>query len=65
MNVEGLYGKAFGVDITQSQSLTDEQVEIVNVLNLPANVLPNLRWLIPLSLDDNALRDYKTRIELD
>lgn len=35
-------------------SMTDEQVSVYQVSKLPGNVIDNLRWLIPLCLDNNV-----------
>lgn len=41
-------------NFTSARALTDEALEIHNVDDLPPEVVPNLRWLIPLAL--NVLR---------
>lgn len=38
----------------QVQSIEQEEVHIINVNRLPENLIPNLRWLIPLALDSQA-----------
>lgn len=38
-------------DISQAVSLTDEQVVRATTSPLPTDVIPNLRWLIPMCLD--------------
>lgn len=38
-------------------SVTDEPIEIYSVTNLPENVIPNLRWLIPMAMEPNS--DYQ------
>ncbi len=43
--------RAFNVPIENVQAMTDEEVFVHFVDELPANVLSNLRWLIPLALD--------------
>ncbi len=43
--------RAFGIDLTTLKTTTDEEVLVYPVDQLPSDVLPNLRWLIPLSLD--------------
>ncbi len=35
---------------------TDEKVIIADINNLPNNIIPNLRWLIPMALDPDLLR---------
>ena len=37
--------------IARVTTITDEEVVIVPIHNLPDNIIPNLRWLIPLCLD--------------
>ena len=37
--------------LTDVQMLTDEEVEWVNCDQLPANIMANLAWLIPLCMD--------------
>jgi 8-oxo-dGTP diphosphatase len=44
---------AIARDLYAAESLTDEEIQIVDVSKLPKNVLPNLRYLIPLCADDN------------
>ena len=43
--------KAFNVPLNDMESLTDEVVGVYRVNDLPDDVIFNLRWLIPLSLD--------------
>ncbi len=43
--------KAFNVPLNDMESLTDEEVGVYRVNDLPDDVIFNLRWLIPLSLD--------------
>lgn len=35
---------------------TDEKVDIFNVNNLPENIVENIKWLIPLSIDPDSLQ---------
>lgn len=44
--------RAFG-DLTGAKSTTDEVVSIWPTHPVPEHVIPNLKWLIPLSLDDS------------
>ena len=46
-----------GVTVDPLESLTDEQVVWVAVDDLPDNVLPNLRWLIPMARTQQS-RDW-------
>jgi 8-oxo-dGTP diphosphatase len=46
--------RAFGFDLTQLQSLTDELIEIHNVSTLNfQNTMRNVQWLVPLALDNS------------
>ncbi len=47
--------RAFGVDLTTLKTTTDEEVLVYLVNSLPAEVLPNLLWLIPLARDPEPL----------
>ena len=45
----------FVADIRQARTTTDEALYVQAVENLPKmNVIPNLRWMIPLCLDRNV-----------
>lgn len=35
---------------------TDEKIIIADINNLPKNVMPNLRWLIPMALDQDLIK---------
>ena len=50
----GHFFRAFG-DLEAPRSITDEQLERHAVDALPHDVIPNLRWMIPLMLDDEPL----------
>ena len=50
----GHFFRAFG-DIDAARTMTDEQLELHDVAALPADTIPNLRWMIPLMLDDEPL----------
>lgn len=43
--------KSYG-DIGYAQTTTDEVVEIARVFDLPSDVMPNLKWQVPILLDD-------------
>lgn len=43
--------RVIGVDLSKLKSMEEEQIEVFPVDTLPTNVIPNLRWLIPLALD--------------
>lgn len=47
--------RVFGVDLTTLKTTTDEEVLVYPVNCLPAEILPNLRWLIPLARDPEPL----------
>lgn len=51
---QGHFFRAFG-PIDEARSITDEQVEVHPVTPLPPDTIPNLRWMIPLLLDDEPL----------
>ena len=43
-------------DIEKANALTDEQIRIVNVDTLTyQQIIPNLRWIIPLALDNTGV----------
>jgi 8-oxo-dGTP diphosphatase len=44
--------KAFG-DVTKAKTMEAEEVKVVDVNNLPENVINNLRFLIPMALQDD------------
>lgn len=46
--------RAFG-DIEAARPLTDELLERRSVRLLPADVIPNLSWIVPLMLDDELI----------
>jgi 8-oxo-dGTP diphosphatase len=50
----GHFFRAFG-PVDDARALTDETTEIHPVAALPADSIPNLRWMIPLMLDDEPL----------
>ncbi|ASP47581.1 NUDIX domain-containing protein [Cognaticolwellia beringensis] len=37
-----------------ARTIEQEQVHIIKLSELPANIIPNLHWLIPLALDKQA-----------
>ena len=49
----GWQGLFFGVicDVDAARSVTDEGLEVHPVAALPDSVIPNLRWIIPMMLD--------------
>lgn len=48
----GHFFRAFG-DLEACRAATDEQLEVHSTRPLPAEVIPNLRWMIPLMMDDD------------
>jgi 8-oxo-dGTP diphosphatase len=50
--------RAFG-DVDAARTATDEPLEIHPLRPLPPDTIPNLRWIIPLLLDDEVIaRQY-------
>jgi 8-oxo-dGTP diphosphatase len=47
----GHFFRAFG-DVDAAKAITDEELEIHATANVPPDTIPNLRWIIPLMLDD-------------
>lgn len=48
--------RVFGIKIYMAKTMTDEEVQIIRVDDLPslaAMCLPNLQWLIPMALVEN------------
>lgn len=39
------------LDITKVKTMEAEKIEIFPINNLPDNIMPNLKWIIPLCLD--------------
>ena len=50
----GHFFRGFG-DVDNVTALTDEPLEVHAVRSLPEHVIPNLRWMIPLMLDDEVV----------
>jgi 8-oxo-dGTP diphosphatase len=50
----GHFFRAFG-DLTCVRAMTDEALEIHPTDALPRDTIPNLRWMIPLMLDDEPV----------
>lgn len=60
----GHFFRAFGDIIDAARTLTDEHLEIHPVAKLPPDTIPNLRWLVPLLLDDEpAAGDYSVMVK--
>lgn len=52
--------------VESAKSCTDEEVKAYNIYNLPAKVIPNLLWLIPLQLErlwHEAMLKWPIRVE--
>lgn len=58
----GHFFRAFG-DVDAARAVTDEPLEIHRSDALPPDVLPNLRWMIPLMLDDEPVQG-RYRVEV-
>ena len=50
----GHFFRAFG-DLNAVHALTDEALEVHPTSDLPPDLISNLRWMIPLMLDDEAV----------
>jgi 8-oxo-dGTP diphosphatase len=50
---EVTFFRSFG-DVTKVRSMTDEEVQIHSAGSLPANIIKNLTWIIPLALDNTG-----------
>lgn len=58
----GHFFRAFG-DVTTARSMTDERLEVHPARAVPDGVIPNLRWLIPMMLDDELVEGrYAARV---
>jgi 8-oxo-dGTP diphosphatase len=59
---QGHFFRAFG-SIDEAVAVTDEALEIHPVNSLPRDTIPNLRWIIPMLLDDEVLtRLYDVKV---
>lgn len=58
----GHFFRAFG-ELSEAKAMTDERLEVYDPKALPDAVIPNLRWMIPLMLDDEPLSgQYAVRV---
>ena len=58
----GHFFRAFG-DVDAARPMTDEQLEIHPAAAVPWDTIPNLRWIIPLMLDDEPVEGrYAVRV---
>lgn len=46
-----VFGAVYTGSLAQTKSMTDEQIEWITHAKLPKNVIYNLRWLIPMTMD--------------
>jgi len=56
----GLWGVHFfscysSAAMADLQTMTDEPIEVIEIHALPENLIPNLRWIIPLLLDPTVV----------
>ncbi len=51
MHYKVYFFRSFTDDMLSAKTVEKEEVSIYDINNLPAKVIPNLRWLIPISLD--------------
>ncbi|MBK1667336.1 hypothetical protein CKO28_04745 [Rhodovibrio sodomensis] len=49
---EVAFFRSFAVELSALRSMESERVEVHAVLPVPPDTIPNLHWLIPLSLDN-------------
>ena len=49
----GHFYRAFG-DVDEARAMTDEPLERHDAAALPPDVIPNLKWIVPLLLDDDV-----------
>ncbi len=57
-----VFGYIYKGDIRDARSLEEEQVEWFDVEKLPKNVISNLHWLIPMTLDKLQHGKFKEAI---
>src|SRR4051794_35548662 len=58
----GHFFRAFG-DVDAARAITDEALETPPTAPLPPDTIPNLRWIIPLMLDDEPVAGrYAVRV---
>lgn len=59
----GHFFRRFG-DIETARAQTDEAIEIHSVTALPEDTIPNLRWMVPLMLDDEVVAGRVYRVQV-
>jgi 8-oxo-dGTP diphosphatase len=52
------YAYQYEHDESDAHTVIDEKIEWFSLTNLPENLIPNLRWLIPLALDKLTADEY-------
>jgi 8-oxo-dGTP diphosphatase len=57
--IEGSWGKVYFYKMFSDKAYTvqtveDEVIQLVNPIDLPRNIIGNLRWMIPLAMDGNV-----------
>jgi len=53
---EVVFYKAFSNKVYRAKTLTDEKLGLVNVVDVPRTpTIPNLKWLVPLCLDNDIV----------
>lgn len=52
------FGYVYTGEMNDAKSMEQEQVEWFDVKNLPENVVGNLKWLIPLTVDRMIGKDF-------
>lgn len=58
----GHFFRAFG-NVEAAEPITDEQLEIHPTASIPPDTIPNLRWIIPLMLDEEPISGlYAVRV---
>jgi 8-oxo-dGTP diphosphatase len=53
------YGYIYTGKLFPATTYEKEKIEWFDIYNLPANIMPNLTWLIPLTLDKLTANEYK------
>lgn len=49
--------RAFSEKVHGIKSVESEEVALYDAQNLPSNLIPNLKWLVPMALDENLVFD--------
>lgn len=48
--------RCFSDQFASVRTMTDEPVLVCSVNDMPANIIPNLKWIIPMLLDEHIIR---------